>query len=107
MRRQELAQILFSPQFAHDLGDRQCGKNALGLQTQRQEISQHFNEQRRIQTITLSLHGTNLEDRFHHLPEAFNHMVLLPNVPYLRSSQRHLTKVHQIIAARCAFAKEE
>jgi len=34
-------------------------------------------------------------------------MVLLPNVPYLRSSQRHLTKVHQIIAARCAFAKEE
>jgi hypothetical protein len=34
-------------------------------------------------------------------------MVLLPNVPYLRSSQRPLTKVHQIRAARCAFAKEE
>jgi len=28
-------------------------KNALGLQTQRQDRGQHFNEQRRIQTITV------------------------------------------------------
>jgi hypothetical protein len=33
MRLQELAQIRFSPQFAHDLGDRQFRKNAIGLQT--------------------------------------------------------------------------
>lgn len=36
MRRQEIAQILLSPQFAHDLGDGQLRKNTLGLQTQRQ-----------------------------------------------------------------------
>ncbi len=42
MRRQELAHILFSPQLAHDLGDRQCGKNTRGLQLQRQKIGQHF-----------------------------------------------------------------
>jgi hypothetical protein len=107
MRRQELAQILFSPQFAHDLGDRQCGKNALGLQTQRQEISQHFNEQRRIQTITLSLHGTNLEDRFHHFPETLYHMMLLPNVPDFYTPKRHLTKIHQIEATSCTFTKKE
>jgi hypothetical protein len=34
MRRQELTQILFSPQFAHDLGNGQFGKNTLSLQTQ-------------------------------------------------------------------------
>src|SRR6266705_300383 len=42
MRRQELAHILFSPQLAHDLGDRQFGKNTRGLQLQRQKIGQHF-----------------------------------------------------------------
>jgi hypothetical protein len=31
MRREEVAQLLFSPQFAHDLRDRQFGKNTLGL----------------------------------------------------------------------------
>ena len=36
MRREEGAQLLFSPQFAHDLRERQFGKNALGLQPQRQ-----------------------------------------------------------------------
>ncbi len=35
MRRKELAQVLLSPPFAHDLGDGQFGKNTLGLQTQR------------------------------------------------------------------------
>jgi hypothetical protein len=54
----------------------------------------------------LSLHRANLEDRLHHLPEAFNHLGVLPNVPSLRSSPRHLTKVHHIIAARCAVAKK-
>src|SRR3989442_14822070 len=34
-------------------------------------------------------------------------MILFPNVPDLRSPQRSLTKIHQIIAARCAFAKKE
>jgi hypothetical protein len=36
MRRKEVSHILLSPQFAHDLGDRQFGKSALGLQTERQ-----------------------------------------------------------------------
>ena len=62
MRRQELAHILFSPQLAHDLGDRQFGKNTRGLQPQRQKIGQHFNQQRRIQTITLELHRAHMED---------------------------------------------
>ena len=31
MRRQEVSQILLSPQFAPDLGDGQFGKNTLGL----------------------------------------------------------------------------
>src|SRR6266446_221977 len=34
-------------------------------------------------------------------------MMLFPNVPDLRSPERSLTKIHQIIAARCAFAKKE
>ena len=42
MRREEVSQILLSPQFAHDLGDRQFGKNTMGLQTHRQEIGEHF-----------------------------------------------------------------
>src|SRR6476659_6808911 len=34
-------------------------------------------------------------------------MMLLPNVPDFRSPERSLTKIHQIITARCAFAKKE
>jgi hypothetical protein len=67
MRRQERSQIRFSPQVAHDLGDRPFGKNALSLKPQRQEIGQHFTKQRRLQTITLELHGAKLENRFHNL----------------------------------------
>jgi len=37
MRHEEVSQILLSPQFAHDLGECQFGKNTLSLQTQRQE----------------------------------------------------------------------
>ena len=53
MRHEEVAQILLSPQFAHDLGDRQCGKNALGLQTERQYIGEHFDQQSCVQTVAL------------------------------------------------------
>jgi len=45
MRHEEVSQILLSPQFAHDLGDGQFRKNTLGLQTQRQEIGEHFDQQ--------------------------------------------------------------
>ena len=45
MRQEEVSQILLSPQFAHDLGDGQFGKNTLRLQTQRQEIGEHFDQQ--------------------------------------------------------------
>jgi hypothetical protein len=107
MRRQELAQILLSPQFAHDLGDGQFRKNTLSLQTQRQEIGEHFDQQCGVQTIVLSLHRADMEYRFQNLPETLNHMMLLPDVPDFCTTQRYLTKMHQIIAARCAFAKKE
>lgn len=76
MRLQKVSQILLSPQFAHDLGDRQVGKNTLGLQTHCQEIGKHFDQQGGVQTVTLQLHRANLEDRFHDLPETLNHMML-------------------------------
>jgi hypothetical protein len=53
MRREEVAQLLFSPQFSHDLRHRQFGKNPIGLHTQRQQIREHFDQQCRIETITL------------------------------------------------------
>ena len=56
MRREEIAQILLSTQFAHHLGDRQFGKNTLGLQPQHQQIGSHFDQQRRVQALPLSLH---------------------------------------------------
>ena len=98
MRHEEVSQILLSPQFAHDLGDRQFGKNALGLQTERQYIGEHFDQQSGIQTIALELHRAHMENRFHDLPETLNHMMLPPDVPDFRTSQRLLTKVHQIVA---------
>jgi hypothetical protein len=53
MRHEEVSQILLSPQFAHDLGDGQFGKNTLRLQTQRQEIGEHFAQQSCVQTVAL------------------------------------------------------
>ena len=53
MRHEEISQILLPPQFAHDLGDGQFGKNTLGLQTQRQEIGEHFDQQSGVQTVAL------------------------------------------------------
>ena len=82
MRREEGAQLLFSPQFAHDLHERQFGKNSLSLQTQRQQIREDFGEQRRIQTIPLELHRADMEDRFHDLPYPLDHMVLFPHMPH-------------------------
>src|SRR5216684_1883860 len=48
-----------------------------------------------------------MEDRFEDLPETFNEMMLLPNVPDFRTAHGHLTKVHQVITAGCAFLKKE
>src|SRR5262249_54988280 len=48
-----------------------------------------------------------MEDRFDALPEAFNQMMLLPNMPNFRTSHSNLTKVHQIITAGGAFPKKE
>ena len=107
MRFEEVSQIRLAPQFAHDLGDGQFGKNTLDLQPQRQEISHHFNQQRGVQTITLSMHRAELDNRFHDLPETFNHMVLLPDMPDFRTPQCSLSKIHQIVAARGVFAKKE
>ena len=107
MRREEGTQLLFSPQFAHDLRERQFGKNPIGLQPQRQQISEHFDEQGRIQTIAWQLHRANMENRFHDLPETFNDMVLFPHVPDFRTPQRDLTKIHQIVAASGTYLKEK
>ncbi len=48
-----------------------------------------------------------MEDRFEDLPETFDQMMLLPNVPDFRTSHRHLTKIHQIEASGCALLKKE
>jgi len=48
-----------------------------------------------------------MEDRFEALPEAFNQMMLLPNMPDFRTSHRLLTKIHQIVTAGGAFLKKE
>jgi hypothetical protein len=81
MRPEEVSQILLSPQLAHDLGDDQCGKNTLGLQTQRQEIGEHFDQPSGVQTVALEVHEADLDNRFHDLPETLNDMMLLPHVP--------------------------
>jgi hypothetical protein len=81
MRHEEVSQILLSSQFAHDLGDGQFGKNTLGLQTQRQERGEHFDQQSGVQTVAVSLHRAELENRFHALPETLKHLMLLPNMP--------------------------
>src|SRR6267142_6212023 len=107
MRRKESSQIRLPSQCAHDLRDGQCGKNALGLQTERQYIGEHFDQQSGIQTIALELHRAHMEDRFHDLPETLNHMVLLPDMPYFGATHRRLTKVHQIITTGCGFSKKE
>ena len=85
MRHEEVSQILLPPQLAHDLGDGQFGKNTLGLQTQSQEIGEHFDQQSGVETVALELHRADLENRFHDLPETLNDMMLFPNVPDLRS----------------------
>jgi hypothetical protein len=36
-----------------------------------------------------------MEDRFEDLPEIFNEMMLLPNVPDFCTAHRSFTKVHQ------------
>jgi hypothetical protein len=48
-----------------------------------------------------------MEDRFEHLPEIFYEMMLLPDMPDFCTSHRHLTEIHQRVAAGGAFAKKE
>jgi len=48
-----------------------------------------------------------MEDRFEYLPETFDEMMLLPNVPDLRPSHRNLTKVHQIRTAGGAVLEKK
>ena len=79
----------------------------MGLQAYRHYLGKHLDEQSRVQTMTLSLHRTNTEDGFEDLPETFNQMMLLPNMPYFRTSHGHAAKVHQIITASCTLLKKE
>jgi hypothetical protein len=62
MRSEQGSQIVIPTQVAHDLRDGQFGKGAMGLQAYRQQIGEHLDEQSRVQTMTLSLHRTNMED---------------------------------------------
>ena len=94
-------------QVAHDLRDGQFGKGTMGLQAYRQHIGKHLDEQSRVQTMTLSWHRTDREDGFEHLPETFDQMMLLPNVPDFCTAHRDFAKVHQIIAARGTLLKKE
>jgi len=48
-----------------------------------------------------------MEDRFEDLPETFNEMMLLPNVPDFCTSHGYLTKIHQIITAGGALLEKE
>jgi len=48
-----------------------------------------------------------MEDRFEDLPETFNEMMLLPNVPDFCTAHRDFAKVHQIIATRGTLLKKE
>ena len=48
-----------------------------------------------------------MEDRFEDLPETFNEMMLLPNMPDFCTTHRDFAKVHQIIAARGTLLKKE
>src|SRR5438128_10464837 len=48
-----------------------------------------------------------MEDRFEDLPETFDQMMLLPNVPDFSTTHRIFTEVHQRVASRCAFLKKE
>ena len=62
MRHEEVSQILLASQFAHDLGEGQFGKNTLGLQTQRHEIGEHFDQQSGVQTVALEVHEADLKN---------------------------------------------
>src|SRR5215510_14075577 len=48
-----------------------------------------------------------MEDGFEDLPETFNQMMLLPNVPNFCTAHCDCAKVHQIIAARRTLLKKE
>src|SRR6266436_4475489 len=48
-----------------------------------------------------------MKDRFEALPEAFNQMMLLPNMPDFCTSHLLLTKIHQIVTACCTFPKKK
>jgi len=106
MHHQQVSQIVIPPQVAPDLGDRQCGKGALGLQAYRSHIGEHLDQQSRVQTLTWSLHGTNMEHRFADLPEAFYQRVLLPHVPDFSTSHCGFAQVHQIKTAGGALLKK-
>ena len=53
MCREKFSEIVFPTQFAHDLRDRQLRKWSMGLQTECQQIGEHFDQQSRVQTVTL------------------------------------------------------
>jgi hypothetical protein len=106
MCHEAVSQLLLSSQFAHDLGDGQCGKNPLGFQTQRQERGEHFDQQSGVQTVALEGHSAELENRFPDLPDTLHHMMLLPNMPDVCTTERSVPKIHSLRAACGACAKK-
>ena len=106
MRSEQGSQLVLPTQGAYDLRDGQCGKESMGLQAYRQHRGEHLDQQSHVQAVPLSLPGTNMEDRFEYLPETFDEMMLLPNVPDFSTSHRSFAKIHQIKTASCALLKK-
>src|SRR6266705_98744 len=107
MHRHEVSQIVMPTQVAYHLRVRPFRKFPTRFHTQSQEIGSYLDQQGRVQAISLQLHRANREERFEHLPEICSEMLLLPDMPDFCTSHRHLTAMHQRVAAGGAFAKKE
>jgi hypothetical protein len=67
------------------------------LQSLDQKVSQHVDEQTRIDTDSAQSHVLHVKHRFQHFPEPFNPDMLLPDMPDFRSAQWGRTEIEQII----------
>jgi len=107
MCRHAVSQIVRPTQVTHDRRDRRLSKFPTCFHTHNQERGQHLAQHGCVETITLSLPGANLTDRFAYLPETFNQLLLLPNMPDFCTSHRHLTAMHPRVTTGGALLKEQ
>jgi hypothetical protein len=81
MLGEHVPQIVFPTQFPHPLGDREFGVCPLHFQSDGQQIRHHLHEECRREPVAVQAHLSDMKNRFERLPEAFDLVVLLPNVP--------------------------